>query len=368
MRDRNLDGTFDETLYATTDGNYNITALIDEAGQVVERYMYDPYGKLTILNSDFSPKQNNESQFDWTVTYTGHNYDKETKLYYANRRYYSPNLGKWISRDPLEYVDGNSLYTAYFAQRFWVDPVGLSQAAPPAPQAPSTQSVKVSFSKKLNYYEYYNPTKVVARIRPSRGFNLSGKPDYVYRYVPAKTETWTVAYLIGDTEISYIRDAKGNAKILSLSVNSDQSTSQDKFQTWATGLSKKEHISQFWGLDAEDKNVSELKDGCNHCVQIKIDFISHISKDEPETTVSVNAEAGVSASYKIFNAGFSANYSSQITMTMKTPLASKKMTAKIILCTNGATDIKWEDNKYINFELDKNADGDKHYFKLLDKK
>ena len=48
--------------------------------------------------------------YDWTVAYPGHKLDSETGLYYANRRYYSPNLGRWISRDPLEYIDGNNLY------------------------------------------------------------------------------------------------------------------------------------------------------------------------------------------------------------------------------------------------------------------
>ena len=100
MRDKNLDGTFDETLYATTDGNYNVTALIDGTGSVVERFEYAPYGQLTILNSDFSDRVENfdgtgtgvqtgkaapgmttASAYDWNVTYTGHKFDSETGFY-----------------------------------------------------------------------------------------------------------------------------------------------------------------------------------------------------------------------------------------------------------------------------------------------
>ena len=57
-----------------------------------------------------APGMTTATAYDWTVTYTGHKFDSETGLYYANRRYYSPNLGRWISRDPLEYIDGNRLY------------------------------------------------------------------------------------------------------------------------------------------------------------------------------------------------------------------------------------------------------------------
>ena len=40
-----------EMQYFTNDGNFNTTALIDaNSGAVVERYQYDPYGKMTVLN------------------------------------------------------------------------------------------------------------------------------------------------------------------------------------------------------------------------------------------------------------------------------------------------------------------------------
>jgi RHS repeat-associated protein len=40
--------------------------------------------------------------------------DKETGLYYFRARYYSGSLGRFIGRDPSEYIDGYSLYGAYF--------------------------------------------------------------------------------------------------------------------------------------------------------------------------------------------------------------------------------------------------------------
>ena len=37
-------------------------------------------------------------------------YDAETDLYYYGYRYYSPSLGRWISRDPMEESTNESLY------------------------------------------------------------------------------------------------------------------------------------------------------------------------------------------------------------------------------------------------------------------
>ena len=48
FQDSNTDGTLDNTLYYMNDANFNVTALIDESGSVVERYSYDPYGSVTI--------------------------------------------------------------------------------------------------------------------------------------------------------------------------------------------------------------------------------------------------------------------------------------------------------------------------------
>ena len=41
--------------------------------------------------------------------YKGYYYDVETKVYYCNSRYYSPELCRWISPDSIEYLDPESI-------------------------------------------------------------------------------------------------------------------------------------------------------------------------------------------------------------------------------------------------------------------
>jgi YD repeat-containing protein len=65
MRWRDADGNsgngLEETLYYCQDANWNVTAVVSAAGSVVERYVYDPYGKATVLDEDWDPVEGNPS-------------------------------------------------------------------------------------------------------------------------------------------------------------------------------------------------------------------------------------------------------------------------------------------------------------------
>jgi len=102
--DANGDGDADdthETLYVTGDANMNVTALVATDGDVVERYMYDPYGKVTVLDADFSADADGESDYDNAILYCGYYHDWETGLYHVRHRMYHPTLGRWLHRDPI---------------------------------------------------------------------------------------------------------------------------------------------------------------------------------------------------------------------------------------------------------------------------
>ncbi len=56
-RDTDTDNDVDETLYYATDANRNVAAVTDAAGAVQERYVYDPYGKVTCLDLNWANGQ-----------------------------------------------------------------------------------------------------------------------------------------------------------------------------------------------------------------------------------------------------------------------------------------------------------------------
>ena len=91
-----------EIYYYVTDGNKNVTALLDADGNRAAEYIYHPFGTIYSKTGpmvDLNP-------FRFSSEY----HDDETGLVYYNYRYYSPELGRWISRDPIEEEGGVNLY------------------------------------------------------------------------------------------------------------------------------------------------------------------------------------------------------------------------------------------------------------------
>ena len=130
FRDSDTDGTVDETLYYTTDANGNVTALIDAStGNVVERYHYDPYGKALIYDASWNTRSS--SSYDNPYLYAGRRLDTESGFYYMRARYYDPQLGRFINRDPAKYIDGMNLYQyVQGGVPNYTDPTGLARFIP----------------------------------------------------------------------------------------------------------------------------------------------------------------------------------------------------------------------------------------------
>jgi RHS repeat-associated protein len=86
----------------------NTTALTDAPGAVLERYRYSAFGKLEVLNPDFTAKAGNiPSQH---FTFTGREWEPEAGLYFNRARFYDPDSGRWLSRDPIRENGGINLY------------------------------------------------------------------------------------------------------------------------------------------------------------------------------------------------------------------------------------------------------------------
>lgn len=128
LRDRDADLTMgnglEERLYVQQDANYNVTSLVDIAGDVVERYVYDPYGTVTVLDPYWTPAN---PSYGWRYLHQGGRYDSITGLYHFRNRDYDPALGRWIQQDPAGYVDGMSLYQGLVSNPVnMIDPLGLA--------------------------------------------------------------------------------------------------------------------------------------------------------------------------------------------------------------------------------------------------
>jgi len=109
----------DEVLYKVPfffyihDHLYSPAALAAWTGNVLERYEYDAYGNPTIWNADFTTERES-SNYGNPYLFTGRRVDildsGSLKIQYNRNRYYDYYSGRWLTHDPLEYVDGLSLY------------------------------------------------------------------------------------------------------------------------------------------------------------------------------------------------------------------------------------------------------------------
>ncbi|MCA9077758.1 MAG: RHS repeat-associated core domain-containing protein, partial [Planctomycetaceae bacterium] len=122
--DGNLAENSDGPHYYTQGANYHVLAITDDSGTVLERYHYDPYGRLSVRDADFTTDADGASDIDNPYTFTGRRLDEESGLYSFRNRYYDMVSGRFTSRDPLDYEDGGSLYSAYLVPSN-VDPSGL---------------------------------------------------------------------------------------------------------------------------------------------------------------------------------------------------------------------------------------------------
>ena len=90
----------------------SLRAVTDSNGNLVKEIVYDSYGNII---SDTNP------DFKVPFGFAGGLYDSDTKLVHFGYREYDPQIGRWLSKDPLLFGGGDSNLYGYVLQ----DPVNL---------------------------------------------------------------------------------------------------------------------------------------------------------------------------------------------------------------------------------------------------
>jgi RHS repeat-associated protein len=118
-----------ERVYVVQDANFNVTSIIgknETDWEVIERYIFDPYGERTVLNADWTVDTDGLSDFNFVHGHQGGRHDLAVGLVDFRNRFLDTSLGRWTRQDPLGYVDGMSLYNSYRnAPVRFLDPAGL---------------------------------------------------------------------------------------------------------------------------------------------------------------------------------------------------------------------------------------------------
>jgi len=141
-------------------------ALTDSAGNLVESYLYNPYGKVTIYNEAGSPVAVSVKENPYL--FTGRRYDAESELYYYRARYMNPALGRFMNPDPKGFIDGLNLYEYAMSNPLrYVDPRGTATE--------SCSSMSFSFDGTL--LKKYLPASLAEKM---------GEPTVAFSYKKCK--------------------------------------------------------------------------------------------------------------------------------------------------------------------------------------
>ena len=117
----------DETFYYHDNSIGSVAALTNSGGDVVERYIYDAYGKTVILDAD-GVTELERSVVGNPYRFTGRRFDEESGLYFYRARYLDPGTGRFLQRDPKGYVDGLNLYEYVGSNPVnYIDPFGRQE-------------------------------------------------------------------------------------------------------------------------------------------------------------------------------------------------------------------------------------------------
>ena len=119
-----------EDYYYAHNHLYSPTALLDDAGAIIERYDYDAYGRPYFMEPNFVLSQTQKSNYRNTYLFTGRTVDfldnGKLTLQYSRNRYYDYHTGRWLTKDPIGYRDGMNIYQYVRSNPVvYQDPFGL---------------------------------------------------------------------------------------------------------------------------------------------------------------------------------------------------------------------------------------------------
>ena len=91
-----------DVYFSCFDANGNLTDYVDESGSNVAHYVYGPFGQTV----DSTGGKVDDFRFRFSTKYL----DDELGWYYYGFRFYDPEVGRWISRDPVGESLARNLY------------------------------------------------------------------------------------------------------------------------------------------------------------------------------------------------------------------------------------------------------------------
>ncbi|WP_177333597.1 RNase A-like domain-containing protein, partial [Pseudomonas sp. NBRC 111138] len=101
--------------------------LTSPEGEIIWSAHYRAYGQIARLDV---------GKVDNPLRFQGQYFDQESGLHYNRHRYYNPDIGRYLTPDPLKLAGGINGYQYVPNPTGWVDPLGLSCKKTSCPEGP----------------------------------------------------------------------------------------------------------------------------------------------------------------------------------------------------------------------------------------
>ena len=181
--------------------------LTDAAGRVVWAARYRAWGNVLEVVQDEAPAVASSDEIGevQSVRFQGQYHDNESGLHYNRFRYYDPDIGRFVSIDPIGLAGGTNSYGYAYNPVGWVDPAGLS---PCNIATPASWGLTLSETKSVlsSAQVPYKGSTIVGHAlakhsgRPVTFSNPSVSGAEVWGKIKGKVTTWN------EQGISHLKD------------------------------------------------------------------------------------------------------------------------------------------------------------------
>ena len=168
---------FDDVWFYHCDHLGTPQEMSDLSGQIIWKAQYKAWGecKAEKVKSNFFE---NSEIISNNIRFQGQYFDLETGLHYNRYRYYSPYVGRYVSKDPIGLLGGFNTFVYVSDPNGWVDPYGLYGTRGKQNRMPSDKHMPTKQGYQRQHIIPYSLKD--HEIFAKSGMNINGSSNLMY--------------------------------------------------------------------------------------------------------------------------------------------------------------------------------------------
>jgi len=145
---------FDDVWFYHCDHLGTPQEMTDHTGAIIWKAEYKAWGECKAEKAKSNFFENSEIISN-NIRFQGQYFDEETGLHYNRYRYYSPYIGRFVSKDPIGLLGGFNVYSYAPNPITKIDPLGLKQGGYSCPDAAAKAALNSANPKSIRLNREY---------------------------------------------------------------------------------------------------------------------------------------------------------------------------------------------------------------------